>query len=190
MFPLMLRRSRATVVIAAIVVVAGYALYLDAGGKLFETLYRFPAADRFNNPIHEWLSPLAFASTRNGMAIAILALAAIWRFARPADIIDDARFMIALLIVLSPVVHFWYFTWILVPAMMARRPRWIWLAVVPVQVFYWNAEYSGQIGTHWHLEHWALAVMWLPVFVAFVLDARSPGRPTGAAAAPAPPPAS
>ncbi|MEE8385325.1 MAG: glycosyltransferase 87 family protein, partial [Dehalococcoidia bacterium] len=174
---LLVRRSWRAVGIALLTVIAGYLLYIDAGWQLFYALHHFPSSGHFNNLFDElriWVNRLLdlriLARDRNLICLALLGGAAAYRIARPRLLIADARWLMALVILMLPIIHFWYATWVL--ALVALRPRgyWAWLVLTATMAMYWQAPGSWRAGGGWRLEWWAVAVIWVPFFAAWMAE--------------------
>jgi len=173
------RRSKLAIGVALGVVLLGYLLYLDAGWKkLFETLHAFPSQSHFNNLFDElrlWINQefgvVLWARGRMTITIGLLICAAVYRAWRTRDLLSDATWLLAVLLVLLPIIHFWYVTWLL--ALVALRPRghWAWVVLAGTMALYWQADFSWQVGTRWKLPTWAVVVIWVPFFAAWMGEA-------------------
>lgn len=188
---LLLRRSRTALVTALLTVGLGYLVYIDAGSKLFFALTDFPAQSTFNNlfdAVRIWFrentTHVMFLRERNYMALAILAIATGYRLWRPRDLLSDARWLLAIVILLLPIIHFWYLSWIVVLIALNPRGYWAWLLLTGTMVFYWQADLAWQMGGRWKLPLWAACVIWIPFFVAWMAEwtvARRSDHPVPAA---------
>ncbi len=174
---LLVRKSRAGLAIALIIVAAGYLLYSEAGWKLFETLRTFPEDGPFNslfdalrlflNRRFDWRIR---SSERMIIAMSIMGIAAAYRVWRPRDILTDARWLMALAVLLLPIIHFWYLAWPLALIALAPRGYVAWIVLAATNVFYWQSEWAGQVGLPWRLESWAVCATWIPFFLAWCAE--------------------
>ncbi|MFQ5410984.1 MAG: glycosyltransferase 87 family protein [Phycisphaerae bacterium] len=174
---LLVRRSRLAIGAALLTVGLGYLLYMDAGSKLFFALTDFPTRSSFNNPfdaVRIWFRDntehVMFLRERNYIALAILACATAYRVWRPRDLLSDARWLLAIVILLLPIIHFWYLSWIVVLIALSPRGCWAWLLLTGTMVFYWQADLAWQMGGRWKLPLWAACVIWIPFFVAWIAE--------------------
>jgi hypothetical protein len=185
----LLRRSKLAIGVALAVVVLGYLLYIDAGRqKLFETLHEFPSQSRFNNLfdelrvwINEQFGPVLWARGRMTVTAGVLICAAAYRAWRARELLWDACWLMAFALVALPIIHFWYVTWVM--ALVALRPKgqWAWVVLAGTMVLYWQADLSHQVGGRWMLPTWAVVVIWVPFFVAWIGEAIWRRRGSGGA---------
>ncbi len=176
---LLLRRSWKGLAAALITIGLGYLLYLSAGNNLFDVLRKFPNDGPFNNPFDvvrlAWNDlglPRVVLSTRNHIAAVVLVLIAI-RFAlKPRDLLNDARWLLVLTVLLLPISHFWYLTWPFALVVLQFRGRWAWVVLTGTIVLYWYADFAGLAGLPWMLPSWAVAIIWLPFFVVWAVEWR------------------
>ncbi|MFQ5495842.1 MAG: glycosyltransferase 87 family protein, partial [Phycisphaerae bacterium] len=177
LLPLLVRRSWRAGLIAGATILLGYLVYADAGRHVFDVLWRFPQAASFNNlfdEIRRWINRthgrVMLLSTRNYLAMGILGCVVAYRFWRPRDLLSDVRSVLALVVLLLPIIHFWYLTWPL--ALIALRPRgwWSWVLLTGTIVAYWQADWAGQVGLPWRLPLWATACVWAPFFAAWIAE--------------------
>lgn len=180
---LLLRRSWKGLVVAIVTIAAGYLLYFSAGENLFDVLRKFPNDGPFNNPFdvvrnlwNDLGAPRIFLSTRNRIAVVLLGIAAM-RFAlKPRDLVNDARWLLVITVLLLPIIHFWYLTWPFVLVVLQFRGRWAWVVLTGTMVLYWYADFAGLAGLRWDLPDWAVAGIWLPFFVVWFVEWRRCAR--------------
>ncbi|HPF37897.1 MAG TPA: glycosyltransferase family 87 protein [Phycisphaerae bacterium] len=173
------RRSWKAIGVALATIAAGYLLYFRAGEGLFDVLKKFPNDGPFNNPFdairglwNDLGAPRMFISTRNHIALVVLALAAI-RFAwRPRDLVNDARWLLVITVLLLPIIHFWYLTWPFVLVTLQFRGRWAWVALTGTMALYWYADFAGLAGMRWDLPKWAVGAIWAPFFAVWFYEWR------------------
>ena len=89
---------------------------------------------------------------------------------RGMDLIDATLWMLAALLVCSPVVHFWYLTWLL--PLVVLRPSFAWTTVsITIGAYFiawWTQDHAGW----WGFGHRITAMVWLPWLVAWLLQNR------------------
>jgi hypothetical protein len=79
------------------------------------------------------------------------------------DPVSGLFFAFGALLLLSPTVHFWYLSWVLV--FLPLRPTLSWLVLsLTAGAYFVTYGVVAQTG-HWRLPEWAVAVHWLPFFV-------------------------
>ncbi|MCB9862219.1 MAG: hypothetical protein H6820_02590, partial [Phycisphaerales bacterium] len=128
--------------------------------------------DALRNVWNDLGAPRIFLSTRNHIALVALAAAAI-RFAlKPGDLVNDARWLLLITVLLLPIIHFWYLTWPFVLVVLQFRGRWAWVVLTGTMVLYWYADFAGLAGMPWELPDWAIAGIWLPFFAVWFVEWR------------------
>lgn len=183
---LLVRRSWKGMLVALITIGVGYGFYLNAGMHLFDVLHKFSNDGPFNNLFdvlrHIWNEtglPRVLSSERNRIAAVILALVGL-RFAmKPGDLINDARWLLVITVLLLPIIHYWYLTWPFVLVTLQFRGRWAWVVLTGTMVLYWYADYAGLAGLPWDLPKWAVAGIWVPFFVVWFVEWRRCAKSNG-----------
>ena len=178
-------RSWKGLIIAGFTVVAGYAIYIEAGPKLFEVLFAFSGDGALNNPfdalrqlIEEFGGPKTYLSDRNKVAAVVLLLAAGYIARRRKPLVDATYELLLVTVLLLPIIHFWYLTWPFALAVLAQRHRWAWMTLTGTIVLYWYADLAGQMeaagvpGMKWQLPDEVVLIIWVPLALAFLIDAK------------------
>ncbi len=159
LLPWLLIRHRRAVAIAVAVAAICYLPYLGAGVNVFSNLRRF-AVD------YEFFSMLgAFSVTsydsdvvRRCVAV-VLAVVLVTLAWRRNEFTAYAAAATGALLMLMPVVHYWYVSWVLVLIPFRAGVRWIVMALA--MVVYFEAELRGQTTGIWSMPAWAPLVAWL-----------------------------
>lgn len=129
----------------------------------------FARTFEFNGPLAEGLGSLV---TREGarwfIGAGLLSLLA-WMWVRGIGIADTAFVWIAAVLLLSPIVHPWYVTW-LIPFLAWRRDQWVlvWSGTVIAAYAVLPAWWSSGI---WDLPTWALVLEYAPVYALIAVAA-------------------
>ena len=164
---LLFRHFRATLV-AGTVVVATYLPYLGAGKALFASLLRWSGNEEFFGllrtfHITEFATGAERAIVAATLALSLLTLA--WRiraFPRYAAAAAGA------VLLLSPIVHYWYLTWVLV--LLPLGVRWRWLVAAMAMAGYFEASWYHETGGEWYMPPWPKYAMWLPFTLAWLTE--------------------
>ncbi len=166
-----------SVAIVVTVVALCYAPYLGAGAGMFLSLLRFGTGGEFFSTLG------AFGVTSFGnpfarwMVISILAALLIGLAWWARDFPTYGRAAMAALLLLTPVVHYWYLSWVLALLPFGARVRWITAALA--MVVYFEAELARQTTGVWSMPPWAPAAVWLAFGAAWVVEVlvarRAPG---------------
>ncbi len=189
LFALLLRRSWRAIAVGLLTILAGYALFWDSGRGLLHTLIRFPSESPFNNPfdaLRVWIrqvgGPAMYLSQRNILAAVVLSAIALYHAWRPADLVRDARRLLAITVLFLPIIHFWYLTWPLALIALCPRGYWSWLVLAGTMALYWHADWAATVGQPWKLPLWAVMAIWIPFWVAWGMERRlRPGPPSQSA---------
>ncbi len=165
---LILRKPRAAIAAMAVVALC-YLPYIDAGTMLFSSLRRFGTGSEFFSltgvlgvagTLRD-LHPLAMPGL---LGVIIVALAI-----RSDDFTKYASRAWTATLMLLPVVHFWYLTWVIL--FLPLRIRFAWLAAGAAFVCYFEAEQQRTLTGHWNMPTWAPVAVWTVFVVGAVGDA-------------------
>lgn len=97
-----------------------------------------------------------------------LILAWIWVAARSRSLIDAVEWSFFATYVLSPMLHAWYFVWILPFAVKSRNAGFIALAATGITYFIVLHTLSLP-GGKWTFSWWERAIIWLPFVLGYAL---------------------
>ncbi len=136
--------------------------FLDTLPSLFQGLWVFGGTNAFNGPIHgpidylfdgniTWASRIVF------VLFGLISLWILWAVKAP---VKAAYFLVASLVLLSPVVHYWYVLWII--PFVVLYPGLSWLVLSFTSGAYFMSTFSVENGEDWSLPVWAMWVTWLP----------------------------
>ena len=81
------------------------------------------------------------------------------------------------LLLLSPTVHYWYVSWVLI--LVTLRPLWSWTVLSLTSGLYFLAVGLQYYSGTWGLPAWSLVVMWCPVWMLAALELRRHRRRGG-----------
>lgn len=165
LLPWLLIRHRRAAAIAVAVAAMCYLPYLGAGVEVFSSLRRFSAAYEFFSmlgtfSVTSYDSDVVRRCVAGVLAAVLLILA--WRC---GEFTMYAAAAAGALLMLMPIVHYWYVSWVLVLIPFRVRVRWIVMALA--MVVYFEAELRGQTTGIWSMPAWAPLVVWLAFGVAW-----------------------
>lgn len=146
--------------------------FLDSLPGLFKGLWTFGVMNAFNGPIHGPITYLlngniAVASLVIFTLFGFITLWTIWAIKTPAK---AAYILIASLVLLSPVVHYWYILWVI--PFVALYPSMSWLVLTLTSGAYFTSIFSVENGADWFLPFWAMCLMWLPFLFVLAYELR------------------
>jgi len=142
----------------------------------------FASTFEFNGPVADGLGRLI---TRDGarwfIGAGLLSFLG-WMWLRRMGIMDVTFAWIAAVLLLSPIVHPWYLTW-LIPFLAFRRDAWVlvWTGTVIAAYAVLPAWWASGV---WELPTWALVLEYAPVYTLIAVWALSSRRRRARADAP------
>ena len=145
------------------VVALCYTPYWDHQWSVFQSLGRFGTGEAFfslSGTLAGILGTDAISPVILCAALLIVLLTLAWR---QLTFRDYARCATGALILLLPIVHFWYVTWILMCQVF--RPSFPWLAASLAMVVYFEAEQARAVSGVWCMPTWCPIFFW-SVFLA------------------------
>ncbi|MDQ8193764.1 glycosyltransferase [Coraliomargarita sp. SDUM461004] len=162
-------RQRSPHLFIALLTLIFPALYFwESLPALFEGLFRFGGTRSFNGPVYDIMLlglnlPRAVCSS---LVIGLLAVVCLWRWSLRGRCTLDAhvRWILGVLIVLSPTVHFWYLGWVL--PFVCLRPSLPWIILSLTSGLYFLV-WSNEI---WGLSVWQRWGLWSPFFLALIYE--------------------
>ncbi len=148
--------------------------FLSALPGWIEGLRQFAGESAFNAPLFTFLSLTGLApSMVKILCTTTFAIAAViicnsrWR-GKP--LITSALLMMGALLVCSPIVHFWYLTWLLPLACI--RPSFAWTTLSITIAGYFLAWHTLATESWWGFRHPTAALIWLPFILAAIAQNR------------------
>ena len=185
------RRSwRSAFLILPVLVIPSFP-FLSALESWVRGVATFAGGGIFNSPVMSFFHYFEFfdvASRRLSAPFFLLVVLATWLARRRGLPLPDACLVVlGALILLSPIVHFWYLAWVL--PLVALRPSFGWTVASITSAGYflawWSLEHSGS----WGFGYGTPVLLWTPVLLAFAVQHRFlPARLLHAWKNPPPPP--
>lgn len=134
----------------------------------------FASSGAFNAPLFTLFAStglsLEIVRLLGTVAFGISALAICFARWRGMSLIDSCLWMLGALLVCSPIVHFWYLSWLL--PLVALRPSFAWstlsIAMGAYFVAWWTQAHVGW----WGFGYGTAAIIWIPWFVAGIAQHR------------------
>jgi hypothetical protein len=172
--------------------------FLDGGiAPIFDGLSRFGTAFAFNGPVHAPLRFLVFGGDMVPARIVcqfllVLALLAGLTGLHPErsprhrdDPVSGVLFAMGASILLSPTVHFWYLSWVLI--LIPLRPTASWIVAGLTAAAYFVAAGNSHFTGRWDLPAVAQIAEWGPPGLLLLLAGWERMRRRGAPLDPVPP---
>ncbi len=169
LLPWFVIRHRRAAGLAVVVLVACYLPFIGAGSKLFASLVRFSGSGALLSlpsalGLTTYESPFARIIGAGLLGLIVVLLA--WR-QRPYT--TYCRGAIGALLMLMPIVHFWYCSWALLFTALTRGTRWIVASLA--FVVYFEATFAKAVTGTWLMPSWVGPTLWLPILAAWGFDA-------------------
>ena len=171
LLPWFLFRMRRVGLIAVLVCGACYLPYVSAGWGLFESMRRFGTGNMFFGPLSilcgavglEDPSSLNHARTLAAVVMGVVLITLGWRAKKFETYSGLAT---TTLLLLSPIVHFWYWSWVVL--LLPFRLRASWMATSCAMVLYFEATRNQELTGEWSMPHWPGVVVWSSFLIAWV----------------------
>ncbi len=146
--------------------------FLDSLSGMFQGLWAFGGTNAFNGPIHGPVNYLLGGdiTAASRVVFALFGLISLWILWAVKTPIKAAYLMIASLVLLSPVVHYWYVLWVI--PFVVLYPGLSWLVLSFTSGAYFASTFSVENGEDWSLPVWAMWVTWLPFLFVLVYELR------------------
>ncbi len=149
--------------------------FLSALPELLNGVRHFASTSAFNGPLFTLLAStglrleiVRLLGTAAFGSCAVTICIARWR---GMPLIDAALWMLGSLLVCSPIVHFWYLTWIL--PLTALRPSFAWttlsISLGGYFIAWWTQAHHGW----WGFGHVVAGCIWIPWLLAGLAQHRS-----------------
>ena len=139
---------------------------------LLQGLWHFGGLSAFNGPIHGPLCVILAGDTvsATGVVMVLFGVVALW-IIRSISLFPKAVYLtLAALILLLPVVHYWYLLWAI--PFVVLFPGLSWLVLSFTSGAYFFSVYSVEQGEGWRLPIWAIWMIWLPFLMLLVYELR------------------
>ncbi len=162
-------RHKRVLPLAVAVIIAGYLPYIAAGEGLVRSLWIFSGGDYFNTPFAEWIIPYAPNHLVRVAFVVIGFLYVLVAAQRHTEFAPFALRAFAAMILLMPVVHYWYVTWVMVFLVIEFRVAWILLS--GTMLFYLNTWHHEFTQGEWRLTTASRMLIWLPFIAIWLIEA-------------------
>ncbi|SEN13854.1 glycosyltransferase [Nitrosomonas marina] len=146
--------------------------FLGTLHNMLQGLWEFGGMNAFNGPVHSVINVAL-----QGQAVwpvfivaALFGLVMICIIRMSKNPVKAAYLLISALVLLSPVVHYWYILWVI--PFVVLYPALSWLVLSLTSGLYFVSLYSVQQEAEWHLPEWAMWWMWLPFLLVLVYELR------------------
>ncbi len=167
-------RYRRAAVIAVATVVLCYAPYVYGGGAGLTNLWRFAGSGALLSPLALIPVPAFDTPGVRSVLAGVLVLTSLILAWRRRDFVRYGAEMTAALVILLPIVHYWYLTWVLLYQPFRLRVRW--LVVALLMVVYFEARRREILTGDWIMPWWGPAAVWGPFLAAWLLENRAGGE--------------
>lgn len=159
----LLRQWRAAVCVIATAVVC-HLPYLGAGYGLFASLTRFAATNTMS--FLGWLGVPAYDTSASRATVGAAACGVLAYLAlRRTSFVRYAAGAMTVTLLATPIVHYWYLSWVLLFVPLGFGMGW--LAAACAMVAYFEAEVHRSNGGDWVMPDWAARVVWGSLILAW-----------------------
>lgn len=187
--PFLLWRTPARTYIAFAIVLIGPCIpYYSHLVPLASAVHSFGANGSFNGPIYQGLGSLTQLSKASlnlwvtgGFCACILGIG-IRFLCQRITAIQASAYALGSLLLFSPIIHFWYLSWLL--PLVALSPRASWISLSVTSSLYFTVWTHYQVHDSWSLPIYAKLLFWLPFFVLLIYEMLSKRRILDSASVP------
>ncbi len=141
--------------------------------SVLNALFVFGSNGAFNGPIHSVLRSL-FSSMNTASSIIATLYIVTWLIAFGLMLRGQLWSALLLafggLLVLSPIIHFWYLTWVL--PLIALRPKLSWISLSITFSLYFLVWHTQSQTGGWTMPLWAKWMFWLPFITLLFFELR------------------
>jgi hypothetical protein len=146
-----------------------YLPYLSAGTKLFSSLLRFSATGEFFSLLGT-LHLTSYDTTLARGTVALLLVILVGVQARRSQTFPAfGLFATGTLLMLMPVVHYWYLAWVLMWAPLCLR--WRWIVASLGMVLYFEANRAQETTGVWLMPGYVPVAFWSTFLVTWAFEA-------------------
>jgi len=161
-------RSRRLAILAVTVFALSYLPYASAGVSLTESLTRFGGGTSFFS-LGETLGIVNFDAPMTKIIVAIVLVCWIsWISYRTSSYTHAASASLTTLLLLMPIVHYWYLSWVILFVPMVQQ--WRWVAAACAMVVYFQAQVELVANGAWLMPPWAPMIVWGSLGLAWLAD--------------------
>jgi len=141
--------------------------------SVLNALFVFGSSGAFNGSVHSILRSL-LDSTKSASSVVtalyiISWITAFWLMLR-RQLWSALLLAFGGLLVLSPIIHFWYLTWVL--PLIALRPKLSWISLSVTFSLYFLVWHVQQTTGVWDMPLWAKWMFWLPFIIFLIAEIR------------------
>lgn len=164
----LLGRHPRSALLALTVVLLGYLPYASAGPGLLNSIVGFEAEAFFNSLVPACLSMLVGPAPASLICVMTLLIYATLCAGQRLEMHQFGVRVFGMMIVMLPVVRYWYLGWVLI--FLAFDFRWRWVVLVGSMVFYFDAwDQMADTGTE-SLPTLSYLLIWLPFVAAWIIE--------------------
>ncbi len=168
LLPWLFFRSRRSAILALTVFALSYLPYASAGASLMESLTRFGGGTSFFS-LNETLGILHVSAGSTKIIVAMLLVSWIsWISYRTTSYAHAASASLTALLLLMPIVHYWYLSWVILFVPFVRQ--WRWVAAACAMVVYFQAQAELVANGTWLMPAWAPMIVWGCLGLAWLGD--------------------
>lgn len=168
LLPWLFVKNRRSAGLMLVVIGLGYLPYADAGGALFNSLTRFGGQTDMLGLGFSCLSFLSNGTVARVIGIVVIAATSVYVALKRRSLDESIFTVFAAMILVMPVVQYWYLMWVLF--VMPFKPRIAWIVLSASMVFYF--ESGRQLATFgtWRMPEWVIFAVYTPFVFAIVAE--------------------
>lgn len=168
MLPWFVMKHRRAALIAILTTSLCYLVYGESSIDGLKNLARFAGVSSFFSFFGSCILPVFGATLSRGLMAVVLMGVIVVLMIRKRDITGYGLCATEALVILLPIIHFWYLSWVLLFLPFALRIRWIVCA--GTMVFYFEAQHIRAMTGEWVMPDWVLPVVMIPFLLAWTVE--------------------
>lgn len=168
MLPWFLMKHRRAALIAMLTTSLCYLAYGGSGITGLQNLARFAGESSFFSFLGSFTLPMFGATLSRGLVGVTLAGFIVMLVIRRRDITGYGLGATEALVILLPIIHFWYLSWVFLFLPFALRVRW--LVCAGLMVFYFEAQHVRAMTGEWAMPDWVLPAVAVPFLITWIAE--------------------
>lgn len=168
LLPWFLLKHRRAAISAIFVTILCYAVYGLSGLIGLKNLMRFAGEGAFFSFLGSFTIPYLGAAISYGVIFVILILLIVYLLIRRRDFVGFGLGATETLVILLPIIHYWYVSWVIL--FMPFKVRIRWLVCSLMMVLYFEATRHYELVGVWSMPGWVLPAVGVPFLMTWLAE--------------------
>lgn len=168
LLPWFLLRHRRAAISAIFVTILCYSVYGSSGLIGLQNLTRFAGEGVFFSFLGSFTIPYLGTAISYGVIFVILILLIVLHLIRRRDFVGFGLGATETLVILLPIIHYWYVSWVILFMPFGVRIRWLVCSLM--MVFYFEAIHNYELSGVWFMPDWVLPAVAVPFIITWLAE--------------------